>query len=101
MEIGDGLWRVGDERKTATEGVIERSSKTVDVRSRVGRCSAKQFGSQILRCSKEFRTAVFMQFRNFASQSEIGELGMTVCRHHDIVRFDIAMDNLLFFPCVF
>ena len=39
MEVGDGLRCVGDEGETAAEGVIECGSKTIDVRSGIGRCA--------------------------------------------------------------
>ena len=54
-----------------------------------------------MRCSKEFRTAIFMQFRDFASQTEVGEFGMAVRRHHNIVWLDVTMDDLFFLPSVF
>ena len=66
MKVSNGLRRVGDERETTAEGVIERRTKTVDVRCRVGCGPAKQFRRKILRCSIEFRATILMKLRDFA-----------------------------------
>ena len=78
--------------------MIEGGAEAVNVAPAVHGRAGQMFRTDVLRGPHDLVILAVVDFPGNLGKTEIGEFRPAVRRQHDIVRFDVAVDQLLFLP---
>ena len=100
MHFGNILRHFGDVGKAAGNKLKKSRTQTVNITADISRHSGELFRTYILGGAQHLiGIVIFGGTSGSLCQPQIGEFGKAVGVEHDVVRFDILVNQLLFAPC--